>query len=171
MNESDSLVTTELVMPPVPPLNNLDLLIIFGELFSVKEKVDDLISLKINNEGIQLVKTIVDRYPLIFNSISSKINEILKDGILNIDDVPVLVNLIKEVINTDIKSLKKILPSVEDVLLFLKTVLEILINKDYLEVENKEKVFKLLDVSFLLLSTSVDMKEDFFTCVRKMLKC
>lgn len=171
MNESDSLVTTELVMPPVPPLNKLDLLIIFGELFSVKEKVDDLISLKINNEGIQLVKTIVDRYPLIFNSISSKINEILKDGILNIDDVPVLVNLIKEVINTDIKSLKKILPSVEDVLLFLKTVLEILINKDYLEVENKEKVFKLLDVSFLLLSTSVDMKEDFFTCVRKMLKC
>ena len=171
MNESDSLVTTELVMPPTPPLNKLDLLVIFGELFSVKEKVDDLISLKINNEGIQLVKNIVDSYPLIFNSISSKINEILKDGILNIDDVAVLVNLIKEVINTDIKSLKKILPSVEDVLLFLKTVLEILINKDYLEVENKEKVFKLLDVSFLLLSTSVDMKEDFFTCVRKMLKC
>lgn len=171
MNESDSLVTTELVMPPAPPLNKLDLLIIFGELFSVKEKVDDLISLKINSEGIQLVKNIVDSYPLIFNSISSKINEILKDSILNIDDVPVLVNLIKEVINTDIKSLKKILPSVEDVLLFLKTVLEILINKDYLEVENKEKVFKLLDVSFLLLSTSVDMKEDFFTCVRKMLKC
>lgn len=170
MSENKSLVITG-VSPPEAPLSKLDLLIIFGELFSFKEKIDELIQLQINENGLYLVKKIVDTIPETFNSISKKVNEIVKDEILNIDDVPILVNLIKEVVNTDSKKLKQLLPTVEDAILFLKTVLEILINKEYLKVENKEKVFKMIDVSFLLLSTSIDIKEDCFTWLKKLFKC
>lgn len=170
MSENDSLVLTG-VEPPEAPLSKLDLFLIFGELFSVKEQVDELVQLKIDERGLELIKTIVNTLPETFNSISEKINEIVKDEVLNIDDVPILVNLIKDVVNSDIKKLKQILPTVEDALLFLKTILEILINKDYVKVEDKEKVFKMIDVSFLLLSTSIDIKEDCYTFLKKCFKC
>ena len=172
MNETDSLVPIDReILPPAPPKSKLELLMIIGELFSVKEKVDELLTFNIDNKGIQLVKNIVDYLPDTFNSISDKVNEILKDGVLNTDDVPVLVNLVKDVANSDIKLLKKILPTVEEVLLFLKTLLEILINKNYIQVENKEKVFELLNISFLLLSTTIDIKDDCITSIKKLFKC
>jgi hypothetical protein len=169
MSEKDSLMLTT-PLPPDAPVTKLDLFLIFGELFSNKENIDKLISLNINEKGLIIIKNIVDNLPETFKSISEKINEIVKDEVLNIDDVPILVNLIKDVVNTDIKKLKQLMPNVEDVLLFLKTVLEILINKEFIKVENKEKVFKMIDISFLLLSTSIDIKEDFFTCLKTCFK-
>jgi len=168
MSEKDSLILAP-PLPPVPftPVTKLDLFLIFGELVSTKENINKLISLNINEKGLILIKNIVDNLPETFNSMSEKINEIIKDGVLNIDDVPILVNLIKDVVNTDIKKLKQLMPNVEDVLLFLKTILEILINKEFINVENKDKVFKMIDISFLLLSTSIDIKEDLFTCFKK----
>ena len=161
----------EQLVPPAPPVNKLDLLMLFGELFSVKEKVDELVSLKVDKQGLDLVKNVTDNLPELFNPLSEKINIIVKDQVLNTDDVPVIVNLVTSVINTDIKKIKKVLPNVGEVLLFVKTTLEVLIVKEYLNVENKEKVFQLIDVSFALLTTSIDMKEDCWDFLKKLFKC
>ena len=169
MSETQELVSS--LPPPPPQENKLDLLSILATLLSVDDEINNLISLDIDQYGIKLITEILDNYPQLLNSISEKIHDIIKDEVLNSDDVPILINLVKEVINTDIKKLKSSLPKVEDVLLFVKTILEILIKKDYIKVEKKERVFELIDISFLLLTTSIDIKQDCITCLKNMFKC
>lgn len=170
MSESDSLVSTDLTMPPVPPSNKLDLLLLFSETLNIKEKADELVSLNINKEGLDIIQTILQHSPDTFSSISAKINEIIKDGILNSDDVPILINLIKDIINLDIKKIKKDVLTVENVLLFIKTIIEILIVKDLVKVNNKDKVFQLIDISFILLTTTIDVNQSLFACLKKCFK-
>ena len=95
MNESDSLVTTEMLIPPAPPLNKLDLLLLLTELFNIKQNLDELIKLNINKNGIDFITMLLNKSPETFNSLSIKINEIIKDGELNTDDVPILITIIK----------------------------------------------------------------------------
>ena len=171
MNESDSLVATEMLIPPTPPINKLDLLLEFSELLNVKENLDELITLNINKNGIDFIKMLLDKSPATFNSLSTKINEIIKDGELNTDDVPILINIIKDVMNLDIKKLQKEMLTLDNVLNFIKTLLEILIVKDKIKVNNKEKVFQLIDVSFSLLTTSINLNENLFDCLKKYFKC
>lgn len=171
MSESDSLVSTDLTMPPLPPSNKLDLLILFSDTLNLKEKADELINLNINKEGLNIIQTILEYSPDTFSSISEKINEILKDGVLNSDDVPILINLIKDVINLDVKKIKKDVLTIENVLIFVKTILEILIVKELIKVNNKDKVFQLIDVSFTLLTTTIDVNQSLFACLKKCFKC
>ena len=171
MNESDSLVATEMLIPPTPPINKLDLLLVFTELLNVKENLDELITLNINKNGIDFIKMLLDKSPATFNSLSTNINEIIKDGELNTDDVPILITIIKDVMNLDIKKLQKEMLTLDNVLNFIKTLLEILIVKDKIKVNNKEKVFQLIDVSFALLTTSINLNENLFDCLKKYFKC
>lgn len=171
MNESDSLVTTEMLIPPTPPLNKLDLLLVFTELLNVKENLDELIKLNINKNGIDFITMLLNKSPETFNSLSIKINEIIKDGELNTDDVPILITIIKDVMNLDVKKLQKEMLTLDNVLNFIKTLLEILIVKDQIKVNNKEKVFQLIDISFALLTTSINLNENLFDCIKKCFKC
>lgn len=171
MNETDSLVATEMTMPPAPPSNKLDLLLLFTDLLDVKENVDELLNLKISKEGLDFIKMLLTKSPSTFASLSDKINEVIKDGELNTDDVPVIVNIIKDVMNLDVKKLQKDMLTLENVLNFIKTLLEVLIVKNHIKVQNKEKVFQLIDVSFALLTTSIDLNENLLDCIKRYFKC
>lgn len=163
------------IVPSAPLVNKndnmLDLFVLLNELFNIKENVDNLITLNINLEGINFIKEVLQYTPDTLKLISNQINEIVKDGVLNTDDVPFIVNLIKDIINLDFKKNKNIKFTVENSLLFIKTLLEILIVKNLIQVNNSDKVFKLIDVSFLLLTTSIDTKENCITCLKKIFKC
>ena len=163
------------IVPSAPLIqetsNVTDLFELLNDIFKVEENIKNLITLDINPKGIDIIKEILQYTPNTLKSISSQINEIIKDGVLNTDDVPFIVNLIKDIINLDFKKNENIKFTVENSLLFIKTLLEILIVKEIIKVDNREKVFKLIDVSFLLLTTSLDTKEDCVTCLKKIFKC
>lgn len=171
MNETDSLVATEMTMPPAPPSNKLDLLLLFTDLLDVKENVDELLNLKISKDGLDFIKMLLTNSPSTFASLSDKINEVIKDGELNTDDVPIIVNIIKDVMNLDVKKLQKEMLTLENILNFIKTLLEVLIVKDHIKVQNKEKVFQLIDVSFALLTTTIDLNENLLDCIKRYFKC
>ena len=163
------------IVPSAPLVNEndnmLDLFVLLNDIFNVKENVDNLITLNINLEGVNFIKEVLQYTPDTLKLISNQINEIVKDGVLNTDDVPFIINLVKDIINLDFKKNKNIKFTVENSLLFIKTLLEIFIVKEIIKVNNRDKVFNLIDVSFLLLTTSIDAKKDCITCLKKMFKC
>ena len=109
--------------------------------------------------------------PETLNSISEKISEVLQDGVLNTDDVPILINLVKDIMNMDRNKISISMLSIDNVIVFIKTIFEILIIKDHIKVENKDKIFQLMDISFLLLTTSLDTKVNLVDCIKRLFKC
>jgi len=168
-----------LVLPPVPPatapesvkVNSLDLVEVFTSFLMIQGEVDKLLELKVDQRGIDFIYMLLDRSPETLNSISSQLQSVLQDGVLNTDDVPFLINMVKDVMNADRNKISLKMLSVENVLVFIKTVLEILIIKNYVKVNNKEKVFALMDVSFTLLTTSIDTSENIVDCIKRIFKC
>lgn len=168
-----------LVLPPVPPTNApesvkltpLDLVEIFTSFIMIQSEVDNLLELKVDQRGIDFIFMLLDKSPETLNSISSQLQSVLQDGVLNTDDVPVLINMVKDVMNADRNKISLKMLTVENVLVFIKTVLEILIIKNHLKVNNKEKVFALIDVSFTLLTTSIDTSENIVDCIKRIFKC
>ena len=161
------------LMPPPPP-PSLDLLLIFTELTRLENiisNVNELVSLNIDNNSIEFIQMVIEKSPDTFKSISSKMSAILQDGVLNSDDVPLLINIIKDVMNIDHKKMARNMMTVENVLKFVKSMIEILIVKDHIKVDDKDKIFKLMDISFTLLTTSIDTSETITDCIKRLFKC
>jgi hypothetical protein len=173
MSEKQLFIDVNNVRPPTPPLkiNTIDMVFILTELFADDEKMKTLLQLDIDSEGVDFIRILLEKSPEVLKDISKDINEILRDGILNTDDVPILVNLIKNVMNLNVKNIQKELLKIDKVLSFLKALLEILIIEGYIKVVNKEKVFNLIDVSFLLLSSTIDQDTNLLDCFKRYFKC
>lgn len=159
------------LMPPPPPRNSVDIFLLLNDLFLLEENINNLISLNIDKHGIDIIKMFLEKAPDTFKDISLNINKVIEDGMLNTDDVPIIVNLIKDVMNFDKKKLTKELLNVENILIFIKTLIEILIAEQHIKVNNKEKVFQLIDISFTLLTSSIDTSESIIDCIKRLFKC
>ena len=154
-------------------VSNLDLFLILGDLFGVDSKINELkLELKLKDSNIEFIKFIINNFPSCLTEISSNLNLVLEDGKLDVSDVPILINMVKSIVNNFSKSIKKVKSvTVDELIDFIRNIIEILIHKDYIKVDNKEKVFKLIFVSVELLNTSVDAGQSVFDCVKKLFKC
>ena len=154
-------------------VSNLDLVVILGELFGVESKINELkLELKLKDSNIEFIKFIISNFPECLKEISNNLSIVLEDGKLDVSDVPILINMVKSIVNNTSKSIKKVKSVTIDQLVdFIRNVIEILIHKDYIKVDNKDKVFKLIFVSVELLNTSVDASQSIFDCVKRLFKC
>ena len=154
-------------------VSNLDLVVILGELFGVESKLNELkLELKLKDSNIEFIKFIISNFPECLKEISNNLSIVLEDGKLDVSDVPILINMVKSIVNNTSKSIKKVKSVTIDQLVdFIRNVIEILIHKDYIKVDNKDKVFKLIFVSVELLNTSVDASQSIFDCVKRLFKC
>ena len=180
---SDVHENSELLMPPptpttpVPtthtpvPTTPLDLVEIFSNLLISKRELQKFTTLNVDQKGIDFISMLLYKSPETLNSISEKISEVLQDGVLNTDDVPILINLVKDIMNMDRNKISISMLSIDNVIVFIKTIFEILIIKDHIKVENKDKIFQLMDISFLLLTTSLDTKVNLVDCIKRLFKC
>jgi hypothetical protein len=175
---SESLMpppTPKIPPPKVPttpvPTTPLDLVEIFSYLLISKRELQKFTTLNIDQKGIDFISMLLYKSPATLNSISEKISEVLQDGVLNTDDVPILINLVKDIMNMDRNKISISMLSIDNVIVFIKTIFEILIIKDHIKVENKDKIFQLMDISFLLLTTSLDTKVNFIDCIKRLFKC
>ena len=160
---------------PVPttpvPTTPLDLVEIFSYLLISKRELQNFTTLNVDQKGIDFISMLLYKSPETLNSISEKISEVLQDGVLNTDDVPILINLVKDIMNMDRNKISISMLSIDNVIVFIKTIFEILIIKDHIKVENKDKIFQLMDISFLLLTTSLDTKVNLIDCIKRLFKC
>ena len=153
--------------------NVLDLVKILGELLDAKSTIDDLkLELKLKDSNIEFIQFILNSFPDCLKEISKGLDDVLEDGKLDISDVPTIVNMVKSIMNNSSKTMKKVRKiTVEELIDFIKNIIEILIHKDIIKVENKEKVFKLISVSVELLTTSVDVSNSIYDCLKRLFKC
>jgi len=166
--------TTHTPVPTTPtpvPTTPLDLVEIFSYLLISKRELQKFTTLNVDQKGIDFISMLLYKSPETLNSISEKISEVLQDGVLNTDDVPILINLVKDIMNMDRNKISISMLSIDNVIVFIKTIFEILIIKDHIKVENKDKIFQLMDISFLLLTTSLDTKVNIVDCIKRLFKC
>jgi hypothetical protein len=168
---SELMENSEPLMPPPAPTPALDLVEVFTSFLIIPAEINKLLELKVDQRGIDFILMLLDKSPDTLRHISSQLHTVLQDGVLNTDDVPVLINMVKDVMNTDRNKIAFNMLSVENILVFIKTVLELLIIKNYVKVINKEKVFALMDVSFTLLTTSLDTNFKCVDCIKRLFSC
>ena len=154
-------------------VSNLDLFLILGDLFGVESKVNELkLELKLKDSNIEFIKFIIDNFPSCLTEISSNLNLVLEDGKLDVSDVPILINMVKSIVNNFSKSIKKVKSvTIDELIDFVRNIIEILIHKDIIKVDNKEKVFKLIFVSVELLNTTINVSDSLYDKLLKCFKC
>jgi hypothetical protein len=131
----------------------------------------EMLNLNIDKNGLDFINMLLEKSPEAFSNISKNISVVLQDGVLNSDDVPTLIHLIKDIMNINKKQIARNMLTVDNVIIFVKTLLEVLIVKNIVKVINKEKIFQLIDISFTLLTTSIDTSESIMDCAGRYFKC
>ena len=113
----------------------------------------------------------VNKSPEIFINIANDINAIMVDGILDIADLPSIILLIKDVLNLNLDTIKSDVKNmtVQDSIQFIKDLLLILIEEDFIIVNNKKTVEKLIDACIELLSSTINLKTTFFSLLESKL--
>ena len=104
-----------------------------------------------------------------YKNIDINIKKKLKNNILELEDIPEVIELLKdifEIFNFDFIDVKNI--SSNDGSEFIKNTLEIMIYKDYVNVKDKMKAYKLIDITCSLLKHKLDVKASFF---RRLKNC
>lgn len=166
MSENDQLTveTTNLDEVKLEEKSNLlNLSNLIAQLLINETKLNELkINLKLEPTFLDLLKKINELLPELLGDIDTSISEIVKDKVIDSKDVPRLIVLIKDVYKnfTDSKKLKVIDNiTLEDSINFIKNLLLMLIELEYIKVNDKENVLLIIDLCVDLLTTSIDIKE------------
>ena len=132
-----------------------EIIVLFTELLalSTEKKV-----LAIDEKTNVLLQTLLSKSPKSFETIAAALKEISEDGKIDYTDIPKLVLLITKLHTTDFTKVfnAKTFDN-ESFVSVVKTILHALIELNYIQVENKVKVYEVLDISLTLLSVSLDI--------------
>ena len=138
-----------------------DLVTFFSKLFNGTEKLNELkskLSYKIDDKVIEIIKLLVDNSPESIKGISTLFEEISDDGKLDLNDVPKIVLVVTQLYKTNLKELfGKNSLKVENLFELIKFIVHSVIELDLVKVDDKQKIFQIVDVSLLLLDTTVDI--------------
>ena len=158
VNEKNVVIDTVTI---ISKTKEYDLVTFFSQLFNGTEKLNELkskISYKVDDKVVSLIKLLVDNSPDSIKGISKLFEEISADGKLDMNDVPKIVLVITQLYKTNLKELfGKNSLKVEDLLELIKFMVHSVIELDLVKVEDKQKIFQMLDISLSLLATTVEI--------------
>ena len=141
--------------------NNFDFLKLFSGLFGSEEQLNQLkikLSIRINDNVIQLIKLILAKSPDSLKMISKTFEEVTADSVLDANDVPKIVLLMTNLYKSDFKKvLLETKLKLSDLAEFISFLIHTVIEMDIVKVDNKEKIFQVLNVSLMLLETTADI--------------
>jgi hypothetical protein len=133
-------------------------------LKKVTINIDTSTNVKVGNIISFLITNINGVLPL--HNILKNLQEVFSDGVLDLYDVPTLVKIITELLNSNINSelLRNI--KVSDVGLVLKLLIFILVEFKIIQSDklDDKTIFKILDSSLELLETSLKLSNVKFNC-------
>jgi hypothetical protein len=116
---------------------------------------------KLNNDSVLVINLILSKYPKLLDDMSVHLKNIISDSVINNKDLPEMLLLMSEVLNTNTSELNKLKLTRKQVINFVKDVLIILIESQKIKINSTEKVvvLSLLDVSIKLLESKVNVKK------------
>jgi hypothetical protein len=133
-------------------------------LKKVSVNIDTSTNVKIGNIITFFITNINGVLPL--HNILKNLQEVFSDGVLDLYDVPALVKIITEILNSNINSelLRNI--KVSDIGLVLKLLIFILVEFKIIQSDkiDDKTIFKILDSSLELLETSLKLSNVKFNC-------
>ena len=104
---------------------------------------------------LSLVKTIMDKLPN--STLSTRLDEIVKDGKLDTSDIPNIVLIVTQLHNSELKTVVDAPLDSKSVTALIQFLIHSLIDLQFIKVENPEKVYAVLDSSLELLQISLDI--------------
>jgi hypothetical protein len=133
-------------------------------LKKVSVNIDTSTNVKIGNIITFFITNVNGVLPL--HNILKNLQEVFADGVLDLYDVPALVKIITEILNSNINSelLRNI--KVSDIGLVLKLLIFILVEFKIIQSDklDDKTIFKILDSSLELLETSLKLSNVKFNC-------
>jgi hypothetical protein len=122
----------------------------------------NILKYNLNNQQQELIYRFIKCCPSQFDNLNNNIKNITSDGVININDIPMIIHLIANFYNDIIlifkfKSLKPININTQDVIIFIKYTIDTIINSKFILIPNidKELIDKLIDISINLLLTNL----------------
>jgi hypothetical protein len=124
-----------------------------------------VIKTKINEDGLRVLNLVLSKCPKSINSMGMHIKKIVSDQLINSKDIPEIILLVQEVLNTNVKELNKLKVTREEVITLVKNIFVILIESNEIKTtpENKQTCLDLVDLSIKLLESKVN--------VQKVIRC
>lgn len=123
------------------------------------------INIKLNPESVKILNLVLSKCPQAINSMGTHIKKIMGDQVINGSDIPEILLLVQDALNSNVKDLNKIKVTREQVLQMVKDIFIILIESNEIKTtpETKQATLALLDLSLKLLGSKLN--------VQKVIRC
>lgn len=147
----------------------IDLLLINKDL----NKFFNCLSFKIGDKHLSLLRIILDKAPHCLDKIVDKVKIIVGDNVIDMKDIPNFILLVNELYLADFKNLLTVQNvSSMEVIGFIQLLVKLVIDLDYVKVDNKKSILDLIDASGSLLAIVIEpIKKNIgcncFPCIKK----
>lgn len=112
----------------------------------------DKISIRVGSKTLEMLQSILAKSPESLDKIVLNLQDILKDGLINNKDIPNMIVLVANLYKTDFKKVitaKKL--TSEEIVQFITFIVKLIIDLDYIKVNDKVETYEIIDASSLLL--------------------
>jgi len=121
---------------------------------------DKNIGLVIDHKTADNMRTILVQFPEIIADIDEHLMKILSDDVINMNDLPQIILLIKDVMNINAKDLKKMKITKKDVVNLIEKIIIILIETNVIKTDDKKESFIVaLKLGMDILESTIDISE------------
>ncbi len=164
---------TELPLPPPPPKSQIDHVLFTNRpalmskfLIDILVKDDDIksfadqITLKVSNKTLETLKNILAKAPEALDKVVDNVKDILSDGVIDHKDIPKMIILVNNLYKTDLKALiKSNGMTTTDIVGFIQFILKLVIDLDFVTVNDKVQMFEIIEASGALLEMIIPQQE------------
>lgn len=127
---------------------------------SIIELIKDCIASKdASSQSIETMNTLLLNELEMLKAMDKNITSIMKNGKLDVGDIPELILLMKHTANLYSPKLKTLKISRGDLILFIREILVMVVSNELLDITNRELYIKLIHSGTDLLSATVELDE------------
>jgi hypothetical protein len=120
----------------------------------------DKITLKVSNKTLEILKNILAKAPEALDKVVDNIKDILSDGVIDHKDIPKMIILVTNLYKTDLKNLVKSKGmTTTEVVEFIQFILKLVIDLDFVDVNDKVQMFEIIEASGALLEMVIPPQE------------
>ena len=164
---------TELPLLPQPPKTQIEQVLFTNRpalmskfLIDILVKDDDIksfadkITLKVSNKTLETLKNILAKAPEALDKVVDNVKDILSDGVIDHKDIPKMIILVTNLYKTDLKALiKSNGMTTTEVVGFIQFILKLVIDLDFVSVNDKVQMFEIIEASGALLEMVIPPQE------------
>jgi hypothetical protein len=164
--EDLSVNSVVLVESTNSPVSDSSLNFLFALLTSKISDSKFIQDIKLDENSIKVINLVLNKCPSVIEGLSSHIKTIISDNVINSSDIPTVILLLRDVLNTHVSELNRIKVTREQVIVLIKNIFTILIEDGVIKTgspESKQATLALVDLCVKLLESKVN--------VQKVIKC